>query len=288
MTKFMKATLSTANFYKADMRWVDLQWADLSGAYLSQANLSPADLDQACLHEADLSDANLSWANLTGVRLVNTNLSHANLTSCQVFGISVWNPVLDGVIQTNLRITPDGEAEITVDNLEMAQFLYLILHNEKIREVIDSITSKVVLILGRFTKPRKRVLDALRDELRRRNYLPVVFDFEKPANASTTETVTLLARMARFVIADLTDPRSVPYELAPDAHVPVQTLLVEGERTFPMAKDLWQLHPHLMLPLCRYATMDELLSTVPDRVIAPAEARAAELLRLRNLPVDGL
>jgi hypothetical protein len=46
------------------------------------------------------------------------------------------------------------------------------LHNEKIRDVIDTITSKAVLILGRFTQERKPVLEALREELRQRKYLP--------------------------------------------------------------------------------------------------------------------
>jgi hypothetical protein len=32
-----------------------------------------------------------------------------------------------------------------------------------------------VLILGRFTDERKEVLDALRDELRKRDYLPIPF-----------------------------------------------------------------------------------------------------------------
>ena len=37
-----------------------------------------------------------------------------------------------------------------------------------------------MLILGRFTDERKLVLDALREELRQRCYLPILFDFEKP------------------------------------------------------------------------------------------------------------
>jgi hypothetical protein len=102
---------------------------------------------------------------------------------------------------------------ITVDNLEVAQFIYLLLHNEKIREVIDTITSKVVLILGRFTPERKAVLDAMREELRRRNYLPILFDFEKPARRDLTETVSTLAHMARFIIADITEAKSIPQEL---------------------------------------------------------------------------
>jgi len=56
----------------------------------------------------------------------------------------------------------------------MAQFIYLLLNNQKVRDVIDTITSKVVLILGRFTSERKVILDALKDELRRQNYTPVL------------------------------------------------------------------------------------------------------------------
>ena len=97
--------------------------------------------------------------------------------------------------------------------IEVAQFVYLMLNNQKVRDVIDSITSKAVLILGRFTEGRKAVLDALRDELRKRDYLPILFDFAVPATRDITETVSLLARMARFIIADLTDPSSIPKEL---------------------------------------------------------------------------
>ena len=89
--------------------------------------------------------------------------------------------------QQDLVITPPGEPEVTTDDLEVAQFIYLLLHNEKLQRVIDTITSKVVLILGRFSPERKMILDALRDELRKRNYAPVVFDFEKPRNGTTDE-----------------------------------------------------------------------------------------------------
>jgi hypothetical protein len=50
------------------------------------------------------------------------------------------------------------------------------------------------------------MVNALREELRKRNYLPILFDFKLSARQNITETVTLLARMARFVMADLTDP----------------------------------------------------------------------------------
>jgi len=83
--------------------------------------------------------------------LVNTNLEVANLTACSVYGISAWNLRLEGEIQKGLVITDVNEPPIQADNLEVAQFIYLLLNNHKIRIVIDTITSKVVLILGRFT-----------------------------------------------------------------------------------------------------------------------------------------
>src|SRR5260221_3081557 len=137
---------------------------------------------------------------LSTARLIGTNFADATLTNCIIFGISAWRVELKGATQNNLVITLDNEPTITVDNLKVAQFIYLLLNNEEIRDVIDTITSKVVLILGRFTQERKEVLDALRDVLRKHNYLPILFDFQKPAGRDVTETVSTLAHLARFII----------------------------------------------------------------------------------------
>jgi hypothetical protein len=98
--------------------------------------------------------------------------------------VSVWNiKVNDRTEQQNLMITDWGEPVITVDNIKVAQFIYLLLNNQEIRDVIDTITSKALLILGRFTPKRKEVLDALRNALRKCDYLPLLFDFD--INAGT-------------------------------------------------------------------------------------------------------
>jgi len=54
---------------------------------------------------------------------------------------------------------------------------------------------------------------AIRHELRKCDLLPVLFDFDKPASRDTQDTITTLARPARFVTADMTEPKSVPQEL---------------------------------------------------------------------------
>jgi hypothetical protein len=155
------------------------------------------------------------------------------------------------------------------------------LSNAKIRHVIDTITSKVVLILGRFTPERKVVLDALREELRKRDYVPVLFDFEKPDSKNLTGTITTLAKMARFIIADLTEPSSVPHELAmivPTTRVPVQTVLLEGHREYSMFADL-RTDYHWVLEPFPYKSPELLIDQLSERVIAPAEAKARELSR---------
>ena len=213
------ANLSEARFFEANLSGadlsggVDLANTDLFGANLSGANVSGARFVGADLTRADLTRADISGANLQTSTLLGTDFTGATLTGCHIYGISAWSLKLEGAKQQNLVITDGDEPEITVDNIEVAQFIYLMLHNQKIREVIDTITSKAVLILGRFTDERKAVLDALREELRKRNYLPILFDFDVPATRDITETVSLLARMARFIIADLTDPSSIPKEL---------------------------------------------------------------------------
>ena len=181
-------------------------------------------------------------------------------------------------------ITQADEPTVSVDNLEVAQFIYLLLHNDKIRGIIDTITSKVVLILGRFTPERKAVLDALRVALKVRNYSPVIFDFEKPASRNLTETVSTLAHMARFVIADITDSKSIPRELqaiVPDLpSVPVQPLLHSSFTEYAMFRDFFD-YPTVLTPH-RYDRIEELLASLDEKVIVPAVNRAKDIEEKRK------
>ena len=299
----LNATLENINFSDADLSGANLGGADLMESCLKRADLSGAYLDEAVIVGGDLSLANLTrtslqWAflrqcNLTGANLTSTNLqwanlcesdlSGANMTNCLIYGISAWDVRLERTIQSNLIITQTDEEEdrsaITIDNLKLAQFIYLLLNNAEIREVIDTITSKVVLILGRFTPERKAVLDALREELHKRNYSPVLFDFEKPASRDLTETISTLAHLARFIIVDLTDPSSTPHEVStviPHTVVPVQPVMLDGGREYSMFHDLRQRH-HWVLPTHFYTDQAHLLATLKERVIEPAEQKAQEL-----------
>jgi len=288
----MRANLYSAYLYRATLISADLSNADLSEANLSNATLTEANLYKATLISAtlisatlilaDLSGADLSGADLSWSNLSEAHCSQTNLTGCKIYAISAWKVDLSQTIQTSLIITRDDEATITVDNLEVAQFFYLLLHNEKIRDVIDTITSKVILILGRFTPERKAVLDALREALRQHNYLPILFDFEKPAGRDLTETISTLAHLARFVIADITDAKSIPQELMAIVptlpSVPVQPLILNSQHEYGMFEHFIRFP--WVLPVYRYTDEVNLLHSLQEKVITPAEQKAKELASL--------
>ncbi len=278
------ANLVNANLFGADLSGADLWRAclvlvDLSKARLTGANLSEAQLNSSNLREADLSEAKLLNASIERASLHETNLKKADLTNCRIYGISAWEVKLDeATVQSDLVITKEDEPVITVDYLEVAQFIYLLLNNQKIRHVIDTITSKVVLILGRFTPKRKAILDAIRNELRKHDYLPVLFDFEKSASRDIQETITTLAGLARFVIADLTRPKSIPQELVGIVEsfpsVPVQPILTHGSKP-------WGMYDHIkrypwVLKIHKYKNQKDLLPSLWEKVITPAEEKLLE------------
>jgi hypothetical protein len=215
--------------------------------------------------------------------LVNVNLQDADFSDCYVYGISAWGLKGQPKDQSNLVITPLGEPTITVDSLQVSQFIYLLLNKEEIRHAIDTITSKVVLILGRFTPERKAILDAIRDELRRHDLIPMLFDFQKPKSRDFTETVSTLAHMARFVIADMTEPRIVLEEvphIVRNIAVPLVPILLEGEEEPVTLYNLRRNH-RSVLPTCRYKDRDDLLASLEEKVIVPAQAKTKELRSTR-------
>lgn len=284
-----RADLGRASLQHAHLRQVNLSGANLHGAKLSDADLSGANLSGANLTNANLDGADLTGASLEGALLVSTSLLQTTLKGCRVFGVSAWQLDLSRVAdQTNLRITPDDEPEVAVDNLAVAQFIYLLLRNKAIRDVIDTVTSAVVLILGRFTPERKKVLAALGDELRKWKLCPVIFDFDKPLSKTTAETVSTLAGMARFVIADVTDAKSVLQELErivpTSPSLPVQPLLLNSQET-PGMFDSFEPYPWF-LSVFRYSDLPELRASIAD-VILPAEELARRIRAKRATPKGG-
>jgi hypothetical protein len=150
--------------------------------------------------------------------------------------------------------------------------------------VIYTITSKAVLILGRFTDERKPLLEAIRDELRKLGYLPILFDFKNPSSRDIAETVSTLAHLARFIIADITDAKSIPQELGrivPDLpSVPIQPLLLASQQEYGMFEHLRR-YPWV-LETVFYEDQHTLLAELKEKVICPVESKALSMKQHSN------
>lgn len=174
---------------------------------------------------------------MDNMSLVKTDLSNTEIDGAMVYGTSAWDLKLDGSSQQNIYIS-DANLTITVPNIELAQFIAMLVTNSKIREIIDTITSKVVLILGRFTQSRKEVLDRIKCELQNYGYVPVLFDFMGPQSRDLTETIIALASMSKFVVADLSEAKSVPQELSSFVphfpSIPVQPIIQRTAKPYGM------------------------------------------------------
>jgi hypothetical protein len=280
-----KATLIEVNFHEAN-----LFDANLQGATLTDANFCRTDL-----YKTDLSGAWLTRANLQGTQLAMTDFRGAHLIGCTVYGLSAWDIKIDKATRQEdliirYRYRGEGEpaegrheAQVTVDDLQVAQFVYLLLNNKNIRNVIDTIGKKGVLILGRFTSERKAVLDAIRGKLRDLGYVPMMFDFERPTQRDFTETIKTLAGMSRFIIADITSPRSSPLELqatVPDYMIPFVPIIHEDEKPFTMLLNLQQKY-EWVLGLLEYNSTENLILALEKAVVEPA-LEMSEKLRLKK------
>lgn len=267
---FFQSDFSGANLVKAY-----LPFANLSYANFSNANLSEAFLSSANFYRTNLENADLTKALLQKTVLVETKLEGVILTNCFIYGLSAW--ALDGKPkdQSSLLITPKNrDGAVTVDDLQVGQFIYLLLNNERVRNVIDTITSKTVLILGRFTSERKEILDIIRKELNKYNYVPILFDFENSEHQSLLETVMTLAGMARFIIADISVATMVREELRSIVEKypskPIQPILLSTEKKYVTLPEMEKNFKNI-LPTFTYRNMQEVTNGLRIGIIQPAE-----------------
>jgi uncharacterized protein YjbI with pentapeptide repeats len=270
-------TLAGASFWRANLTGANLSETDCTMVEFAEAQLANANLSFSNFDTVEFRDANLSNCDLRGSNLANTSLLRAvvegaSFKDCYVYGVSAWDLVGTPRFQKDLIITPPTEPAITVDDLEVAQFVYLVYNNRKIRNFMNAFTEKNVLILGRFSPPeRKAVLDGLREKLRTFDLVPIVFDFDAPQDKDYTETVQTLAGMSMFVIVDVTNPKSTPLEMEATVKqfkIPYVPIIDTGadERPFAMMVDL-QKNFHWVLPTYGYKTKNELLKNVKIAII---------------------
>lgn len=259
MVTMRDGTYEDCNFSDSSLPWSDLCYGYFLNCNFTNSTIAVSKFGSAVFKNCCFDNANLNYISaeetqfiycsfkgttFRGAKFVGTDFSESILENCDIYGISSWDLILNNTTMIDLSIAKEADDNLYVDDIEVAQFLYMLVTNEKLRKTIDTITSKVVLILGRFTEERKSILDRIKNSLREYGYVPVLFDFKGPSSRNSSETILTIGSLSKFVIADITDPKSISQELQillPNlVSLKVQPIIKSGDRPYGMFQDHYQ------------------------------------------------
>lgn len=284
------ANLKMARLVCSNLIGANLSGSDLIGANLEEANLGMADLSGAVLRKArllktDLFNTNLSRADLREAQIshlvfIATDLRGANLTGCWIDSVVDAHAQWQGVRDYDLIITHKSQPTIIVDGFAMSLWIQLLLQHESLWEVIERVTAPVSLILASSTDEQKEVIDALRSEFRKLDYIPITLDGEQAEKQEYKDWLAILMRLARFVIVDMTEAEKVaqhlPFIASQHPSVPIQPLVQLSASGFTIPEELAS-HSS-MLETYRYQSVEDIQRDAGE-LIARVEQKARELTR---------
>jgi hypothetical protein len=201
---------------------------------------------------------------------MDCNLSQAIVTECRLDAVILSNSRHEGIVTSNLALTPSDEAAVLVDDLEMVQLMEMLLREPRWRELIAKNSLKVALVIGRFPEWRRPHLDAIREQLRRSDYAPLAIDLDRPVGPKLRASIGNLAHLAKCLIADLAGSRAFAKELQPFGFVlrdlPIQSIIPDGEEPVDLP-GLSALEPY------RYRDTEHLIETFEKGILKPLELR---------------
>jgi hypothetical protein len=230
---FSRMNLSRVSIHKAFAEGLNLRESIFKGAHFEEGDFSGANFSGATFLNTKFNKTILTGANFEDATFINCNLNRVNLvgaffhvkeiTETVVYGIAAWDlQTADNMNQSKLVIErtyglysdliQQGKIPMMVDDIELAQFIYYLSNHKKLRDALNILNDRGVLLLGRFQDGGLERLYVMREWFQRKGYMAMIFDFERPDNLSLTETVVTMAGLSKFVVVDLSGS-SVPAEL---------------------------------------------------------------------------
>ena len=306
-----------ANFADANLGGARLEATDLSGAKLRRvnlrsANLFEANLTKATLVDADLPGAKLDRANLEDAVFRNCDLGYASFVNARLSGTRITGCVAryvnakrieigPGVVQKDLILGNVVSSiygglyirKIDANDLRTASFVGELERPDALTHLINAGTKYMVLLLGSFDQKGREVLSAVENNLWKSGRIPIVFEFEGPSQRALVDAVRFFAVLSEFLIVDISDPRSVAFELnalVPDLAVPVVPLIREGVKPFAMFADLQRKYSWVLRPFAyrttrqidqQFPAIIELAQSMGDQVRKQYEGTKTKPLPIR-------
>jgi uncharacterized protein YjbI with pentapeptide repeats len=230
---FSGMDFSRVAIHRAFAEGLNLRGAVFEHAHFEEGDFSKADFSGAVFRSTRFNKTILTGANFDDAVFVNCSLHRVNLvgasfrvreiTETVVYGIAAWDLqtseaskqsrlVIERTHELYSGLIAQGKVPLMVDDIELAQFVHYLSDHRKMRDTLNILNDKGVLLLGRFKDGGIERLYAVRERLQRQGYMAMIFDFERPDNMSLTETVVTMAGLSKFIVVDLSGA-SVPGEL---------------------------------------------------------------------------
>ena len=260
---FMQADFTAATLVNTNLEYARLDGAILKGTTIRGCNLGHASLTDSKLEDALIADSSAPYVNAKRIRI------GANVKQRELF------------LGHTVRVVSGGlySRPIIANDLRMASFLGELERPDCLTHLINAGNDYLVLILGRFSKTGRGVLQTLERNVWARGRIPLVFDFEGPKRRMLVDAVRFFACLSQFIIVDLSSPRSVPFELqavVPQLAIPLVPLIRKGSRPFAMFPDLSRTYPWV-LPTFSYSSPKQIDRCFDDllRLVEKAQAGVA-------------
>lgn len=295
-----RINLSEINFsgvsiFSAFAEGLNLRGCVFNDTHFEEGDFSRANFGCATFHNTKFNKTILTGANFDGATFVNCNLNRVNLvgasfrvreiTETVVYGIASWDlQMSDDIKQSKLVIEKtydlysdliqQGKVPMMVDDIELAQFVYYLSNHKKMRDALNILNDRGVLLLGRFKDGGLERLYNMREWFQGKGYMPMIFDFARPDNLSLTETVVTMAGLSKFVVVDLSGS-SVPAEL--------QAILTQIKKPVLAFGDPYALFPDLADQTSVISIQDDdsnLLSSLEENLSDIESLHAERILQL--------
>lgn len=256
---FSNLRLSGTSIIRAFAEGLNIQNAVFENVYFDDGDFSRANFSHCVFINTKFNKTIFTGASFNEATFINCNLNRVNLSGANfqvkeirdtvIYGISSWDLIVsEESIQTNLviektydlysEIISQGRIPLTVDNIELAQFIYYLNDHKKMRDTINILNKRGVLLLGKFKDGGLDRLYKLKEWFIKQNYSPMIFDFDRPYSLDYTETIITLSGLSKIVVADLSG-ESVPQELhAILSNFSKPVIVYHDKAPYSMLKDL--------------------------------------------------
>lgn len=263
---------------------VDFFDTDISRCRFTGCGFSDSKIIESNLNNSVFNDCTFSEIDFYGSSFINAHFLGGVLSDCSVYGVNVWNITMEDVKQSGFIVKHDLAKDVVteVNDIELASLVNYLADNRKFSSMYDG--SNFVLILGNFGPEHKENLEHLKTKLSNfRNYVPILCDWSVGDARNLLELIVLLAGFSRFIVVDLSGPRSVPAELQAiltSMLIPVIPLICKNEDAYSaysyISRFQW------VEDLVRYENFGEILDNLETIIVNRAEKLISELREIRQ------